>query len=124
MKGESIKGQMPLVKLDFIQLLFKVIIHSLSLKATNQQSEIKPAQRVSSRIMSMKRRGKLERYKSIKFVYVANDYLAIRSQGYDFYLCRVLEDVPENKESFQIAWLDQVGQKKKVFKVCADFIVP
>eukprot|EP00795_Rhopilema_esculentum_P008747 gene8747-14770_t len=91
-------------------------------QATNQQSEEKQAQRASSRIMSIKRRGKLERYKSMKFLYVANDYLAIRGQGYDFYLCRVLEDVPENKESFQIAWLDQVGEKKQVFKTSYDDI--
>ena len=76
-------------------------------------------QRLSSRIKSMKRRGRinLERYKSIKFLYVANDYLAVRGGGSDFYLCRVIEDVLESSDPFNIAWLDRVDAKKQHYKV-------
>ena len=75
--------------------------------------------RMSSRILSMERRGKinLQRYKSIKFCYFANDYLAVRGDGNDFYLCRVLEDVPESKELFSIAWLDRVDTDQQHYMV-------
>ena len=75
--------------------------------------------RMSSRIKSMTRRGRinLERFKSIKFLYVANDFLAVRSSGNDFYLCRVIEDVPENSDPFNIAWLDRVDASKHQYKV-------
>ena len=76
-------------------------------------------QRLSSRIKSMTRRGmiNLDRFKSIKFLYVANDYLAVRGSGNDFYLCRVLEDVLENSDPFNIAWLDRVDASKQQYKV-------
>ena len=80
---------------------------------------------MSSRIMSMTRRGRinLERYKSVKFLYFANDYLAVRGDGKDFYLCRVLEDVPENKGSFNIAWLDRVDTEKQHYEVITGIIL-
>ena len=79
----------------------------------------KQNQRQSSRIKSLARRGmvNLDRYKSIKFLYVANDYLAVRGDGNDFYLCRVLEDVPENSDPFNIAWLDRVNAAKQQYQV-------
>lgn len=51
------------------------------------------------------------------FLYVANDYLAVRGNGADFYLCRVLEDVPESEETFKIAWFDRVDTEKQHYKV-------
>ena len=76
-------------------------------------------QRQSSRIKSLARQGlgNLDRYKSIKFLYVANDYLAVRGDGNNFYLCRVLEDVPENSDPFSIAWLDIVDAAKQQYQV-------
>jgi len=84
----------------------------------------KQNQRQSSRIKSLARRGmvNLDRYKSIKFLYVANDYLAVRGDGNDFYLCRVLEDVPENSDPFNIAWLDRVNAAKQQYQISYDDI--
>ena len=79
----------------------------------------KQNQRQSSRIMSLARRGmvNLDPYKGIKLLYVANDYLAVRGNGNDFYLCRVLEEVPENSDPFNIAWLDRVNAAKQQYQV-------
>ena len=67
----------------------------------------------------MKRRGKIQltRIKSEKFAYFANDCLAVRAEGKEFYLCRTLEDVPESKESFNVAWFDIVDEKEQIYKV-------
>ena len=67
----------------------------------------------------MKRHGryKLNRIKSEKFLYFANDCLAVRAQGKEFYLCRTLEDVPESKESFNVAWFDIVDKQEQIYKV-------
>ena len=67
----------------------------------------------------MKRRGKtlLSRIKSEKFLFFANDCLAIRAEDEEFYLCRTLEDVPESKESFNIAWFDVVDKKEQIYEV-------
>ena len=67
----------------------------------------------------MKRRGKpmLKKFKSEKFLYFANDCLAVRGEENSFYLCRVLDDAPDSSESFAIAWFDRVDSEKQLYKV-------
>ncbi|XP_066916228.1 poly [ADP-ribose] polymerase tankyrase-like [Clytia hemisphaerica] len=77
--------------------------------------------RLSSRLASMKRRGKevevKEEYE--EFEYFAEDCVTVRAPGKDFYLCRILDDVPEStNEEINIAWFDQVGTNR--YKVSYD----
>ena len=73
--------------------------------------EIPPPLRMSRRLMSMKRRGKLIPMAELteEFEFNAGDVLTVRGEEDDFYVCRVLEDVPESASSFGVAWYNRVA---------------
>ena len=75
-----------------------------------QADEIAPPLRMSRRLMSMKRRGKLIPLADLteEFEFYAGDVLTVRGEEDDFYVCRVLEDVPESATSFGVAWFNRV----------------
>lgn len=70
-----------------------------------------PPPRMSRRLMSMKRRGKLPPMADLteEFEFYAGDVLSVRGEEDDFYVCRVLEDVPESASSFGVAWFNRVA---------------
>ena len=73
--------------------------------------EFPPPPRMSRRLMSMKRRGKLLPMADLteEFEFYADDVLTVRGEEDDFYVCRVLEDVPESASSFGVAWFNRVA---------------
>lgn len=72
--------------------------------------EVDPPFRLSRRLMSMKRRGKALPMVDLteEFEFYAGDFLTVRGEENDFYVCRVLEDVPESASSFNVAWFNRV----------------
>lgn len=76
-----------------------------------QEASSKPPLRMSSRLMSMKRRGKIVLLKELtnEFEFNAGDILTVRGEEDDFYVCRVLEDVPVMANNFLVAWYNRVG---------------
>jgi len=74
--------------------------------------------RASSRLMSMKRKGKVVVFRELtnEFEYNAGDVLTVRGEEDDFYVCRVLEDVPITASDFEVAWFNRVGTN--VYEVC------
>ena len=72
--------------------------------------EVDPPVRLSRRLMSMKRRGKALPMVDLteEFEFYAGDFLTVRGEENDFYVCRVLEDVPESASSFNVAWFNRV----------------
>lgn len=60
--------------------------------------------------MSIKRRGKALPMIDLteEFEFYAGDFLTVRGEDNDFYVCRVLEDVPESASSFSVAWFNRV----------------
>lgn len=75
-----------------------------------EEEEIAPPLRMSRRLMSMKRRGKVVPLADLteEFEFYAGDVLTVRGEEGDFYVCRVLEDVPESSTSFGVAWFNRV----------------
>lgn len=67
--------------------------------------------RMSSRLMSMKRKGKVVMLRELThdFEFNAGDILTVRGEEDDFYVCRVLEDVPVLAKSFMVAWYNRVS---------------
>ena len=51
-----------------------------------------------------------------EFEYFADDCVTVRAPGKDFFLCRILDDVPESCNEINIAWFDKVDANK--YKVC------
>ena len=74
--------------------------------------EVAPPIRMSRRLMSMKRRGKIRPLADLteEFEFYADDVLTVRGDEGDFYVCRVLEDVPESATSFRVAWFNRVEE--------------
>ena len=74
--------------------------------------EVDPPVRLSRRLMSMKRRGVL--YAPVEltdeFEFYAGDFLTIRGEEDDFYVCRVLDDVLESATNFNVAWFNRVDE--------------
>ena len=83
--------------------------------AKKVQDEIPRPLRASSRLKSMVRRGKFKpellRDVTVEFEFCAGDFLTVRGEGEDFYLCRVLEDViaSEHLTWFKVAWYNRVS---------------
>ena len=79
-------------------------------RASVEEEEIAPPLRMSRRLMSMKRRGKVVPLADLTedFEFCAGDVLTVRGEEGDFYVCRVLEDVPESATSFGVAWFNRV----------------
>ncbi|XP_073244839.1 poly [ADP-ribose] polymerase tankyrase-like isoform X3 [Porites lutea] len=79
-------------------------------RASVEEEEIAPPLRMSRRLMSMKRRGKVVPLADLteEFEFYAGDVLTVRGEEGDFYVCRVLEDVPESATSFGVAWFNRV----------------
>ena len=77
--------------------------------ATDEQPE--PPFRMSRRLMSMKRRGKVRPLVELteEFEFYAGDILTVRGEEEDFYVCRILQDVPESAASFSVAWYNRVA---------------
>lgn len=75
-------------------------------------TEEDPPVRLSRRLMSMKRRGVLHTPVELteEFEFYAGDFLTVRGEEDDFYVCRVLEDVLESAGSFNVAWFNRVDQ--------------
>lgn len=75
-------------------------------------TEVEPPFRLSRRLMSMKRRGKVLPLVDLteEFEFYARDFLTVRGEEDDFYVCRVLEDVPESATSFNVAWFNRVEE--------------
>jgi len=75
-------------------------------------NEEDPPVRLSRRLMSMKRRGVFHAPEELteEFEFCAGDYLTVRGEEDDFYVCRVLEDVPESATSFNVAWFNRVDE--------------
>lgn len=73
-------------------------------------AEEDPPIRLSRRLMSIKRRGKALPMIDLteEFEFNAGDFLTVRGEDNDFYVCRVLEDVPESASSFSVAWFNRV----------------
>lgn len=75
-------------------------------------TEEDPPVRLSRRLMSMKRRGVLHTPVELteEFEFYAGDFLTVRGEEDDFYVCRVLEDVLESAGSFNVAWFNRVDE--------------
>ena len=75
-------------------------------------TEEDPPVRLSRRLMSMKRRGVLHASVELteEYEFYAGDFLTVRGEEDDFYVCRVLEDVPESATSFNVAWFNRVDE--------------
>lgn len=73
-------------------------------------AEEDPPIRLSRRLMSIQRRGKALPMIDLteEFEFYAGDFLTVRGEDNDFYVCRVLEDVPESASSFNVAWFNRV----------------
>lgn len=73
-------------------------------------TEVEPPVRLSRRLMSMKKRGKVLPLVDLteEFEFYAGDFLTVRGEEDDFYVCRVLEDVPESATNFNVAWFNRV----------------
>ncbi|XP_048584119.1 poly [ADP-ribose] polymerase tankyrase isoform X2 [Nematostella vectensis] len=68
--------------------------------------------RMSRRLMSMKRRGRLQPMVEVQeeFEFCAGDCLTVRGEDQDFFLCRVLEDVLEAAENFRVSWFNRIDE--------------
>lgn len=75
------------------------------------QDELAPPPRLSRRLMSMKRRGKVIPLVELteEFEFYAGDVLTVRGEDNDFYVCRVLEDVVESADKFGVAWFNRLA---------------
>ena len=75
-------------------------------------TEEDPPVRLSRRLMSMKRRGVLHTPVELteEFEFYAGDFLTVRGEEDDFYVCRVLDDVLESAASFNVAWFNRVHE--------------
>lgn len=75
-------------------------------------TEVEPPVRLSRRLMSMKKRGKALPLVDLteEFEFYAGDFLTVRGEEDDFYVCRVLDDVPESATSFNVAWFNRVEE--------------
>lgn len=80
-----------------------------------------PPLRMSRRLMSMKRRGKIVLLRELtdEFEFNAEDVLTVRGEEVDFYVCRVLEDVPLTAKSFRVAWYNRIGPNLYEVELCA-----
>ena len=47
-----------------------------------------------------------------EFEYFADDCVTVRAPGKDFFLCRILDDVPESCNEINVAWFDKVDTNK------------
>ena len=85
--------------------------------------EIAPPLRMSRRLMSMKRRGKLVPLADLteEFEFYAGDVLTVRGEEGDFFVCRVLEDVPESASSFGVAWFNRL--EDNLYEVSLKFLI-
>jgi len=79
--------------------------------ASLRADDVAPPIRMSRRLMSMQRRGKLIPLTDLteEFEFYAGDVLTVRGEEDDFYVCRVLEDVPESASCFGVAWFNRVA---------------
>lgn len=84
-------------------------------KTKISDAEIPSPLRASSRLKSMVRRGQhkpgLLRDLTVEFEFCAGDFLTVRGEGEDFYLCRMLEDVmtSDDLKWFKVAWYNRVS---------------
>lgn len=87
---------------------FSAFVREGQARATEED----PPVRLSRRLMSMKRRGVLHAPVELteEFEFYAGDFLTVRGEEDDFYVCRVLEDVPESATSFNVAWFNRVDE--------------
>ena len=87
---------------------FSAFVREGQARATEED----PPVRLSRRLMSMKRRGILHAPVELteEFEFYAGDFLTVRGEEDDFYVCRVLEDVPESASSFNVAWFNRVDE--------------
>lgn len=87
---------------------FSAFVREGQARATEED----PPVRLSRRLMSMKRRGILHAPVELteEFEFYAGDFLAVRGEEDDFYVCRVLQDVPESATSFNVAWFNRVDE--------------
>ena len=77
-----------------------------------EADDVEPPYRMSRRLMSMKRRGKVRPLAELteEFEFYAGDILTVRGEDDDFYVCRVLEDVSETATNFGVAWYNRVSE--------------
>ncbi|XP_057309492.1 poly [ADP-ribose] polymerase tankyrase-like isoform X2 [Hydractinia symbiolongicarpus] len=75
-----------------------------------QNSSIPKLFRLSSRIASLKRRGKHREPKETEneFEFYADDHVTVRAPNNLFYLAKILEDVSDETEQINVAWYDLV----------------
>lgn len=75
------------------------------------QDELASPPRLSRRLMSMKRRGKVIPLVELteEFEFYAGDVLTVRGEDNDFYVCRVLDDVVESADKFGVAWFNRLA---------------
>ena len=87
---------------------FSAFVREGQARATAEE----PPVRLSRRLMSMKRRGVLHTPVELteEFEFYAGDFLSVRGEEDDFYVCRVLEDVPESATSFNVAWFNRLDE--------------
>ena len=87
---------------------FSTFVREGQARATEED----PPVRLSRRLMSMKRRGVLHTPVELteEFEFYAGDFLTVRGEEDDFYVCRVLEDVLESATSFNVAWFNRVNE--------------
>lgn len=87
---------------------FSAFVREGQARATEED----PPVRLSRRLMSMKRRGILHAPVELteEFEFYAGDFLTVRGEEDDFYVCRVLQDVPESATSFNVAWFNRVDE--------------
>lgn len=90
------------------QRSFSAFVREGQARATEED----PPVRLSRRLMSMKRRGVLHTPVELteEFEFYAGDFLTVRGEEDDFYVCRVLEDVLESATSFNVAWFNRVDE--------------
>ena len=87
---------------------FSAFVREGQARATEED----PPVRLSRRLMSMKRRGLLQTPIELteEFEFYAGDFLTVRGEEEDFYVCRVLEDVAESASNFNVAWFNRVDE--------------
>lgn len=94
-------------------------------KIRDAEVEIPSPLRASSRLKSMIRRGKykpeLLRDMTVEFEFYAGDFLTVRGEGEDFYLCRVLEDVMASNDLgwFKVSWYNRVSDNTYEVPSCS-----
>ena len=75
------------------------------------QDELTSPPPLTRRLMSRKRRGKVIPLVELteEFEFCEGDVLTVRGEDNDFYVCRVLDNVVESADKFEVAWFKRIA---------------